>query len=324
MIFKFVFAYMVELLYYPVTFCDVGATPDECTEYWEESADYMADLSLAVFYGLIGIIFSSVFGNVLLFYGFGTATERMNKRVRDAAFQSLVRQEISWFDVRSVGSITTQLSDDAALIHSFSGEPIRTFVMSMASVAVGLIVSFVYMWPFALVALGILPFMAFGAEAEMQMYMGEDEADVDQYEEHSSGGIVVESLLNIRTVASLTIEEERISDFKQALVDENPHPIRTNLVKGSSSGLGQFVQMWGIALMFWWGGWLLFNYPNQYDFRAYLISMFSLLFSLNGMGLAMQGATDREKAKAAAVRVFELIDRESKIDPLSEAGKKLD
>lgn len=315
---------MVELLYYPVAFCDVEATPDKCTAEWEEAADYMADLSLKVFYGLVSTIVSAVVGNILLFYGFGTATERMNKRVRDAAFQNLVRQEISWFDVRSVGSITTQLSDDAALIHSFSGEPIRTFVMNMASVAVGLVVSFYFMWPFALLTLGILPFMAFGAEAEMQMYMGEDEADLDQYEEHSSGGIVVESLLNIRAVASLTIEEERLDDFKQALVEENPHPLRTNLVKGGTSGLGQFTQMWGLALMFWWGGWLLFNYPNQYDFRAYMISMFSLLFSLSGMGFAMQGATDREKAKAAAVRVFELIDRESKIDPLSEAGKKLD
>ena len=74
------------------------------------------------------------------------ATERMNKRVRDAAFKNLVVQEIGWFDVRTVGSITTQLSDDAALIHSFSGEPIRTMVMNLASVAVGLIVSFTFMW----------------------------------------------------------------------------------------------------------------------------------------------------------------------------------
>jgi ATP-binding cassette subfamily B (MDR/TAP) protein 1 len=50
--------------------------------------------------------------------------------------------------------------------------------------------------------------------------------------------------------------------------------------------------------------------------------MFSLLFSLSGMGFAMQGITDREKAKAAANRVFDLIERKSEIDPLSEEGKK--
>jgi hypothetical protein len=37
---------------------------------------------------------------------------------------------------------------------------------------------------------------------------------------------------------------------------------------------------------------------------------------------AMAGLTDVEKAKAAAGRIFELIDRESEIDPLSDEGKK--
>ena len=66
----------------------------------------------------------------------------------------------------------------------------------------------------------------------------------------------------------------------------------------------------------------MFNHPRLYGIRDFLISMFSLLFSLSGMGFAMQGATDRGKAKAAAARVFELIDRKSQIDPLSEEGRK--
>ena len=93
----------------------------------------------------------------MVFYGFGTASERMNKRVRDSAFTSLLRQEISYFDSKSVGSLTSQLSDDAALVHSFSGQPIRQLVMSISSVLVGVVISFVYMWPFALVSLAILP-----------------------------------------------------------------------------------------------------------------------------------------------------------------------
>jgi hypothetical protein len=50
--------------------------------------------------------------------------------------------------------------------------------------------------------------------------------------------------------------------------------------------------------------------------------MFALLFSLSGLGMAAQGATNRDKAKLAAHRVFELTDRASAIDPISEEGKK--
>ena len=75
--------------------------------------------------------------------------------------------------------------------------------------------------------------------------------------------------------------------------------------------------------MFWWGGWLLLNYPGQpFDFRDFLMSMFSLFFSLSGIAMATQGATNRDKAKLAAHRVFELTDRESAIDPLGQGGKK--
>jgi hypothetical protein len=65
-----------------------------------------------------------------------------------------------------------------------------------------------------------------------------------------------------------------------------------------------------------------FHYPESFDYRDFLISMFALLFSISGMGVAAQGATNRDKAKLAAERIFELTDRKSLIDPLGEGGKK--
>ena len=73
--------------------------------------------------------------------------------------------------------------------------------------------------------------------------------------------------------------------------------------------------------MFWWGGWLLFNYPNAFGLKDFLISMFALLFSFTGLSIAAEGAVDRKKAKRAAARIFQLTDRHSLIDPLSTEGK---
>jgi ATP-binding cassette subfamily B (MDR/TAP) protein 1 len=332
----FVFAYMVKVLYYRVDFCDDDQVPpidtypefDTCQEYWDDVADYMRDLSFKVFYGLLGLMAASMIGNIMMIWGFGTATERMNKRVRDSAFRNLIRQEVAYFDLRQVGTITTQLSDDAALIHSFSGQPIRLLVMNLASVFVGVVVAFIYMWPFALMAIGLIPFMGIGKALEIQAFMGDEGAgentDFADLPSNSPGGIMVESLLNIRTVASLTIEGERIDSFQTALSKEDPHPVRQNVIKGSTGGISQLVQMWGIGLMFWFGGWLMFRFPEDYTFDDMLISMFGLLFGLTGIGIAMADLADSEKAKAAAKRIFDLIDRQSKIDPLSDAGKKLD
>jgi ATP-binding cassette subfamily B (MDR/TAP) protein 1 len=140
---------MIEILYTPVEPCP--PVPDDtsfldCEDYWDSVADSMQKRSLKVFYALVGIIFSSMDGFTLLFWGFGIAMERMNKRVRDSAFTSLLRQEIAWHDHTSPNALTSRLSDDAALLHAFAGEPIRTLAASLASVLVGVVISFVYMW----------------------------------------------------------------------------------------------------------------------------------------------------------------------------------
>lgn len=82
------------------------------------------------------------------------------------------------------------------------------------------------------------------------MYVtGADEGDDSVEDENSPGGIVIESLLNIRTIASLTMEEKKLVEYSDALFRENKHPLRNNFIKGSGSGLGQFFQYWGLGLM---------------------------------------------------------------------------
>jgi ATP-binding cassette, subfamily B (MDR/TAP), member 1 len=58
------------------------------------------------------------------------------------SFTALLRQEVGYFDMRSVGSITSQLQDDAARIQAFSGEPVRALLVALASVVTGLALSF--------------------------------------------------------------------------------------------------------------------------------------------------------------------------------------
>jgi len=142
---------MIEVVFTPVEDCPpLPAFPfpsfPDCDAYLEFIADDMKDRSFKIFYGYIGILVSTFVGFTMLFWGFGQATERMNKRIRDAAFTSLLRQEIAWHDHHSPNALTARLSDDAALLHAFAGEPVRTMTASLASVALGVVVSFVYMW----------------------------------------------------------------------------------------------------------------------------------------------------------------------------------
>ena len=335
------FAKMIGLLFYPAFPCPdpspvvppgleentcIGLLIEgSCSSYYTCIADDMQQMSFVITGYWTVMIAACLIGYVLLFKGFGTATERINKRMRDEAFSALMRQEVAFFDKRSVGSITSQLQDDVAFISAFSGEPIRTLVINLASVLTGLAISMYFMWPFALLSIGIIPFMGFATALQIRHSLGEDEGGEGEIDgTDSPGGIIVETLLNIRTVSALTLEEQRCKDYETSLAKLDGNVMKENVVSGLLSGLSIAIQQWVYALQFWWGGWLLYEYPDVFDFNSFLISMFALLFSLFGLGAAAQGVTDKKKAEAAAGRLFYLINRESANDPLDIEGKKLD
>ena len=153
---------------------------------------------------------------------------------------------------------------------------------------------------------------------EMKRFLGEDQGDDNDADElNSPGGIIVETLLNIRTVSALTLEQQRYEDYEKALVHSETNYAYEALMSGFASGMSMFIQQWINALQLWFGGWLLFTFPDDYEFKDFLIANFSVLFALFGLGAAFQDISDRKQVEKSAGRIFYLLDRKSSIDPLS-------
>jgi ATP-binding cassette, subfamily B (MDR/TAP), member 1 len=179
------------------------------------------------------------------------------------------------------------------------------------------------MWPFALLAIGCIPIMGFATSIRMKQMLGEDEGtdeNKDDDNNNSPGGVLVETLLNMRTVSALTLEKQRYKDYEKALILSEPSNTVVLLTTGIMGGISMFIQQWINALQFWFGGWLLVNFPEKYEFRDFLISMFAVLFALFGLGAAFQDISDRKEVEESAGRIFYLLDRVSEIDPLSTDG----
>ena len=100
------FGYMIEVLYTSVLDCDesnpVSPFPT-CDDYFDDVASDMRRKAREISFGYVGLTLSTLVGSTLLYWGFGNASERINKRVRDSAFTNIVRQEIAWFDMRNPG-----------------------------------------------------------------------------------------------------------------------------------------------------------------------------------------------------------------------------
>lgn len=144
------FSNTIALLYTRVIDCSSDDSPilpalglDTCEEYWAVQANEMRDKSfmLATYFAIL--VVDVLAGTTLLYWGFGKASERLSKRIRDDLFTALLRQEVGeYFDLHSVGSITSELQNDAARLHAFSGAPIRQFLIAVSSLLIGVVVAF--------------------------------------------------------------------------------------------------------------------------------------------------------------------------------------
>jgi len=312
------FAEMIVLMVYPVAKSD-----DQ--DIWDAAAEDYRQQSYTISLQWLAVMVVALVGNIVLFWGFGQASERMTKRLRDDAFKSLLRQEVAFFDKRDVGRITSELAEDATRIQSYTGDPIRQFLMSLSSMLAGIVVALVFMWPFALIAFAVLPIMGWANSMEIQKTMGEDEGDEKVEEDASTpAGVIAETLSNIGTVSALTMEEDRFNHFEEILNNSENNYVRDGFKQGALSGLSILVQQWVTALEFWVGAWLLTKYPETFNFRDLFISLFSFMFGIFGLGMAFQDMADKKETEKSASRIFFLLDRQSDIDPLSEEGKTID
>ena len=322
-----VFARFMTLIFTPVIECSgviTNSTSLLCDAYYKDQAEDMWDEAVNLVYWWIAVLFIMMGGNVLLFYGFGASAERLSRRIRDTMFAQLIRQEPGYFDLpeNAVGSVAGRLSNDATLIRSKTGEPLQATFVSLAAVGIGLVISFLYCWPIALMCLVTLPIVGAALTLQMEVMMGGG-AQV-KGESVESLGVVGEAINAIRTVVSLRLQETLTSLYErhstQSLSGMDWECIKKGLVMGFSVSINH----WNWALLLWWGAYIISKYPNVFSFEDFNIAIFGFFFGLFGLAAAGAGAADAVEAKRAMGTVFGLLDRITKIDPELHTGQIVD
>lgn len=320
------FAETINLFFFRVEPCsDEGMSSNsalefDCTDYWDDAADNMQFQSFEIALYFVMLVVNGLIGGALMYWGFGQASERLSKRVRDDTFTALVRQEVGFFDCCNHGELKSQLEESTARLQAFSGAPVRTFFMAVSSILIGITLSFFFMWPYALICIACMVPIVYSQKLRSKSLAGEDAGG----EKHtSSGAIAMETLLNMRTIAALGLEGEKMEAFEAAVNDNQTNAAFLSAFAGFMSGIGMLIQRWVNAALYFWGGYLLITYPENFEFNGFLVAQFSFLFSSFGLGSALQDIEDRAEVEASTKWIFSILDRQSLIDPLSDEGKKL-
>nr|pir LaMDR1 protein - Leishmania mexicana amazonensis [Leishmania amazonensis] len=249
------------------------------------------------------------------FYGY--AGEHLTTKIRLLLFRQIMRQDMNFFDIpgRDAGSLAGMLSGDCEAVHQLWGPSIGLKVQMVCIIAAGVVVSFIYQWKLALVALACMPLLIGCSLAERMMmnrYTKSKDGD-------TSDTIVTEALSSVRIVTSFNMKADRVEAFEATLRVETPHGVKKGIIAGSINGARQFIHYGAFALCFWYGSKLIDR--GEAQFTDVMIASMSILFGAQSTGDAGAFATKLAEAERSAKRVFSVIDRVPDLD-IEQSGDK--
>ncbi|KAK9136548.1 hypothetical protein Sjap_007142 [Stephania japonica] len=255
-------------------------------------------------------------------YFFSIAGCKLIKRVRSMCFEKVVNMEISWFDEpeHSSGAIGARLSADAASVRGLVGDALSLIVQNAATAIAGLVIAFSANWILAFVILVLLPLVGLNGYIQLKFMKGFSADAKMMYEEASQ--VANDAVGSIRTVASFCAEEKVIQLYKQKCEG----PIKTGIRQGLISGIGfgfSFFFLFAVYAISFYAGARLVD-AGKTTFTEVFKVFFALTMMAIGISQSSSFAPDSAKAKGATASIFEILDRNSKIDPSDESGTTLE
>nr|XP_018672478.2 multidrug resistance protein 1A-like isoform X1 [Ciona intestinalis] len=278
----------------------------------------MAQFSLYYTYLAIGII---VFASLQVACWMMQAVRQVRK-IRILFFKSILRQDISFFDLNSAGELNTRLADDISKIQDGISDKVSISIQMLCRAIAGLIIGFVYGWKLALVILAVSPLLIMSAGVMFRIATAFTKKELDAYAK--AGAVAEEVLSSIRTVVAFDGQDKECKRYEENLVHARKVGIQKGITSGAGLGTVFFIMFSTYGLAFWYGSSLVFAGEPGFDVGTMLTTFFGVLigaFSLGGAGSNMEYFA---AAKAAAYKVFEIIDRVPLIDSMSDEGHKPD
>ncbi|KAG2590996.1 hypothetical protein PVAP13_5NG451300 [Panicum virgatum] len=276
------------------------------------------------FWALVCLLFAviALISIQLEFFLFGMAGGKLIQRVRSLTFQSIVHQEVSWFDEpsNSSGALGARLYIDALNIRRLVGDNLAILVQCIVTLIAGFSIAFASDWKLTLIVICVIPVVGSQNYIQVKFLKGFSEDAKVMYEDASQ--VVTEAIGNIRTVASFCAEKRVITSYTQKCKASMKQGIRSGTVGGLGFSFSNLMMYLAYALCFYVGALLVHEGKSTFKdvFRVY----FALIFTAFGVSQTSGMATDSTKAQESTVSILAIIDRKPKINSTSDEGIMLE
>ncbi|XP_060833694.1 ATP-dependent translocase ABCB1-like isoform X2 [Rhopalosiphum padi] len=253
-------------------------------------------------------------------FGFTHACEKLIMRIRIYAFENVLRQPVFWFDFKSSSPsiIISRLSREAPLVKSAGILRVAQVISAFVTLSAAIIIAFTFGWKFAIILVIGVPIIAGAAYKQLIIVQKSKKRDFEVMDK--ANRISSETISSIKTVQGLAQELMFVSQYENSLKD----PFKTVKKQAYS-----FAIMYAVSQAVIYG-----MYSVSFRYGAYLVEIgdmsatdiyrvfFALAFCAASVGQTSAYLQGYSRAKNAASLIFQLIWRQSEIDPLSTSGSK--
>ncbi|EAW12139.1 ABC transporter ATP-binding protein [Aspergillus clavatus NRRL 1] len=260
------------------------------------------------FFGLMFFVLAIIefFANLVSWSGFGWVSEKIVYTVRVLSFRSLFEQDLQWHQSngRTPALLLSYITKDGSALAGLSGSVIGTLFSITVNLIAAIILTHIIAWRIALVCLALVPLLLGAGLMELRVLGKFEEKHETAYTK--SVDIGVEAITSIKTIASLSLEEETLKTYRRSLKGPRKDTfivtMQASLWQAMTYFLGNLVN----ALAYWWGSKQIIS--GNYTQTQFLIVVFSLLVSALLWSQMFALAPELSSARAAMARILSLIE----------------
>ena len=179
-----------------------------------------------------------------------TAT-RATRAIRQDFIRSLLRQDISYFDTCTPGSVATSISNNADMIHTGLAEKVGVIIQGLAMLTSAFVVAFTQGWKLALVTATTLPAAVIAVGITVALDARLEAKILDVYAK--AGGLVEEALGSVRIVTAFGAHEKLLKKYEAYLEVAMAYGVKKGPILGTQYSSEFFMMFCAYALAFWYG-----------------------------------------------------------------------
>eukprot|EP00727_Mastigamoeba_balamuthi_P010793 m51a1_g6336 putative multidrug resistance protein 1-like (1332) ;mRNA; f:21432-26198 len=257
------------------------------------------------------------------------SAQRQSVEIRRVYVESVLCQEMGWFDSRAVGELTTRLSDVAKIQEGIS-ERVGTVFQLVAMAIGGWIVAFVTGWKLSLILLSTMPLSVLSMGIFSTVF-GKMVVKAQDHYAHA-GKIAEEFISCIRTVTAFGIQRDAVDRYDAQLIKTRRTGYMKGLAMGSSLGFIWLIMFGTYGLAFWYGSKLsgdvkfstvgnFLKITRKMEPGKIVTVFFGIMMGVQNIGQLGPLVNTIVEARGCAFEVFATIDRKSLIDKRKKEGQ---